>query len=218
MVDYERIQSYISSCRRDRQGETEALIRKLYDSARAREIPVIRPQTEETIRALLALKQPVRALEIGTAIGYSAIITLHAAGPQAQLTGIEFDKIRAKEAEKNLADFGFAQRAQVLNMDAEAALKTLPDNTYDYVFVDAAKGQYMNYLPDVMRVALPGALILSDNILQDFTIMESRYMVERRDRTIHARMRDYVYEITHRDDLATTILPVGDGLALSVKQ
>ena len=215
MVDFERIRTFIASFRADQTEQTEVLIDNLYQDARARDIPVIRPETKNLIQTLLAAKQPERALEIGTAIGYSAIITLHAM-QVGTLTGMELDEARAEEAEKHLAEFGFAERAQVLRGDAAELLKTLPDSTYDYIFVDAAKGQYMTYLPEVLRVARPGAMILSDNILQDFTVMDSRFMVEKRDRTIHARIREYLYALTHDPHLTTSILPVGDGVALTI--
>ena len=88
---------------------------------------------------------------------------------------------------------------------------------YDFIFMDAAKGQYIHYLPEVMRLLTPGGLLLSDNVLQDGDIINSRFAVERRNRTIHSRMREYLFELKHREELQTTILPVGDGVAVSVR-
>ena len=96
------------------------------------------------------------------------------------------------------------------------ALKKLK-GSYDFIFMDAAKGQYMNFLPDVLRLLRTGGLMVSDNVLQDGDILESRYAVTRRDRTIHARMREYLYELKHNPLLVTSVLPVGDGVAVSVK-
>ncbi len=96
-------------------------------------------------------------------------------------------------------------------------LKTL-DGPYDFIFMDAAKGQYINFLPEVMRLLAPGGTLVSDNVLQEGDILESRYAVTRRDRTIHKRMREYLYEITHHPSLTTTILSVGDGVAITVKE
>ena len=213
MVDYDRIQSFLSSLLPNEKDEALA---KLYRDAREREIPVIRPETGNLIQTLLKAKQPARALEIGTAIGYSAIITLRAMGERGRLTGMELDKARAEEARKNLEAFGYKDQSEVLIGDAAQLLKTLPENTYDYIFLDAAKGQYLVYLKEILRVARPGAVLLSDNILQNFTVMDSRFMVERRDRTIHARIREYLDYLMHTEGIATSVLPVGDGVAYSV--
>ena len=89
---------------------------------------------------------------------------------------------------------------------------------YDFVFMDAAKGQYIHYLPEVTRLLAEGGVLVSDNVLQDGDVIESRYAVERRNRTIHSRMREYLFELKHSDIYETSILPLGDGIALSVKR
>ena len=96
-------------------------------------------------------------------------------------------------------------------------LKSL-DGPYDLIFMDAAKGQYPHYLPEVLRLLAPGGVLMSDNVLQDGNLIESRFAVERRDRTIHSRMREYMYTLKHHENLETSILPLGDGVALSVKK
>ena len=89
---------------------------------------------------------------------------------------------------------------------------------YDFIFMDAAKGQYIAYLPEVLRILEPDGVLVSDNVLQDGNIIESRFAVERRDRTIHSRMREYLYTLKHHPDLETSIIPLGDGTAVSVKR
>ena len=101
--------------------------------------------------------------------------------------------------------------------DATEILKEL-DGTYDVIFMDAAKGQYINFLLDILRLLSPGGLLISDNVLQDGDIIESHYAVTRRNRTIHKRMREYLYELTHNENLTTAVLPVGDGVTVSVKK
>ena len=101
--------------------------------------------------------------------------------------------------------------------DAMEVLKSL-DGPYDLIFMDAAKGQYPHYLPEVLRLLAPGGVLMSDNVLQDGNLIESRFAVERRDRTIHSRMREYLYTLKHHENLETSILPLGDGVALSVKK
>ena len=92
------------------------------------------------------------------------------------------------------------------------------EGPYDLIFVDAAKGQYIHYLPEVMRLLGTDGVLVSDNVLQEGDIIESRFAVERRNRTIHSRMREYLYELKHHDQLQTSIIPLGDGVALSVKR
>ena len=92
------------------------------------------------------------------------------------------------------------------------------DGPYDFIFMDAAKGQYINFLPDILRLMPAGGLLISDNILQEGELVESRYAVTRRNRTIHTRMREYVYMLTHSEELVTSIVPIGDGITLSVKK
>ena len=109
------------------------------------------------------------------------------------------------------------QRITLLEGDATDILKEL-EGPYDFIFMDAAKGQYMAFFEDVMRLLAPGGILISDNVLQDGDVIESRFAVTRRNRTIHSRMREYLYTLTHHDELTTTILPIGDGMAVSVRR
>ena len=104
----------------------------------------------------------------------------------------------------------------MLEGDATEILKNLA-GPYDFIFMDAAKGQYINFLPDILKLMPVGGVLISDNVLQDGDVMESRFAVTRRDRTIHSRMREYLYELKHNEQLCTDILPVGDGVTVSVK-
>ncbi|MCI9137771.1 MAG: O-methyltransferase, partial [Lachnospiraceae bacterium] len=106
---------------------------------------------------------------------------------------------------------------ELLEGDASQIMKELTEG-YDFIFMDAAKGQYIHFLPEVMRLLNPGGVLVSDNVLQDGNIIESRFAVTRRDRTIHKRMRDYLYELTHMDVLTTSVLPVGDGVTVSIRE
>ena len=108
------------------------------------------------------------------------------------------------------------EQITLLEGDAMEIIRTL-DGPYDFIFVDAAKAQYIHYFPELLRLLEPGGYLISDNVLQDGDLIESRFAVERRNRTIHARMREYLYELTHHQELTTSILPVGDGVAVSVK-
>ena len=90
--------------------------------------------------------------------------------------------------------------------------------TFDFIFIDAAKAQYIYFLQEAVRLLRTGAVLVADNVLQEGDLIESRYTVTRRDRTIHARMREYMYEVKNREDLVTTVVPIGDGMTVSVKR
>jgi predicted O-methyltransferase YrrM len=126
------------------------------------------------------------------------------------------------EARKNLADERFPDRGKITLKEGEALeiLKEMAeaDEKYDFIFLDAAKGQYMNFLPELMKLIVPEGLLITDNVLQDGTVINSKYSITRRDRTIHMRMREYLYAITHMDELETLILPIGDGIAVSYRK
>ena len=149
--------------------------------------------------------------------GYSSILMSENMPENCKITTIEnYDK-RIPVAKNNFKRAGKEDVITLIEGDALEVLKTL-EGPYDFIFMDAAKGQYINYLPDVKRVLRKGGLLISDNILQEGEIVESRYAVTRRNRTIHTRIREYVYELTHSEDFVTSIVPIGDGITLSVKQ
>ena len=113
----------------------------------------------------------------------------------------------------------FALSGDMIKLCPGDAAEVLPTLTkeYDMIFMDAAKGQYLSFLPEVLRLLKCGGILLTDNVLQEGDVMESRYAVCRRDRTIHSRMRDYLYKLTHDEDYSTSIIPLADGAALSVR-
>ena len=179
-------------------------------------VPIIRTETKSLLKVLLTLAKPVRILEVGTAVGYSALV-MHTYAPEnCKITTIENYKKRIPIARANFVRAGKESDITLIEGDALEVMKELT-GSYDFIFMDAAKGQYVHYLPEAMRLLIPGGLLVSDNVLQDGDVINSRFAVERRNRTIHSRMREYLFELKHREDLETTILPVGDGVAVSVK-
>lgn len=181
------------------------------------EVPIIRKEMQSFLRFLLAMKKPMRILEVGTAIGFSALLMSEYAPEGCRITTIEKYEPRIPIARENLKKAGKEDRITLLEGDATEILKELTDS-YDLIFMDAAKGQYINFMPDILRLLAVDGLLISDNVLQDGDIIESRYAVVRRNRTIHGRMREYLYELTHHPQLETSILPVGDGITLSLKK
>lgn len=178
-------------------------------------VPIVRKDMQAYLKYEMLRAKPRKILEVGTAIGFSALLMSEYA-PDADITTIEnYDK-RIPIARENFVRFGKQDKIKLIEGDALKILPTL-DGTYDFIFMDAAKGQYINYLPDILRLLSSGGILVSDNVLQDGDIIESKYAVVRRDRTIHTRMRDYLYELKHNDSLTTVILPVGDGITVSVR-
>ncbi len=213
MIVNERVVAYINSldC-----GNSD-ICNIIEKEAIADEVPIIRKEMGNLLKVLLQLVQPERILEVGTAVGYSSILMSENMPQNCKITTIEnYDK-RIPVAKNNFKRAGKENVITLIEGDALEVLKTL-DGPYDFIFMDAAKGQYINYLPDIKRVLREGGLLISDNILQEGEIVESRYAVTRRNRTIHARIREYVYELTHSEDFVTSIVPIGDGITLSVKQ
>ena len=209
----DRTADFIRSLGRD----NTQFLTELEKKAHADDVPIIRNEVQDLLKFLLELKAPSKVLEIGTAVGFSAIL-MCTYGPEAmKIVTIEDYEKRIPEAVNNIRMAGFENRISLIQGDANDVLKDM-DDSFDMVFIDAAKAQYINYLPDVLRMTVPGGLIVSDNCLQDGDIIESKYAVTRRNRTIHKRMREYLYAIKNNDALVTTILPVGDGVALSVKR
>lgn len=186
-------------------------------SAREAQVPVIRRSMQGLLKFLLELAKPRSILEVGTAVGFSALLMSEYAPEDCRITTIEKYEKRIPVARENFRRAGQEKRITLLKGDATEILRAL-EGSFDFIFMDAAKGQYIHFLPDILRLLAPGGLLVSDNVLQDGDIMESRFAVTRRNRTIHARMREYLYELKHQPQLETVILPVGDGVTLSVKK
>ena len=216
MIVEPRLVEYLNSLER----ELPEHLAKLESYAIEHEVPIIRKEAQSFLLFLMELKQPKRILEVGTAIGFSASLLCEYMPEDCHLTTIEKVPMRIVEAEKNLAALKRSKDVTFLTGDAEQVLRELREqgNQYDFVFMDAAKAQYMSFLTQILPMLPKGALLITDNVLQEGSIVESKYSITRRDRTIHMRMREYLYELKHNDCLTTSIVAVGDGMALSVKR
>ena len=206
MTGDERTTAFINSLD---SGNTPFLD-EIEKEAKKTNVPIIRTEMQSFIKLLLAMKKPMSILEVGCAIGFSALLMSEYAPEGCKITTIEKYEKRIPFAR------GKETFITLLEGDAADFLKEL-EGPYDFIFMDAAKGQYIHFLPDILRLLPAGGILLSDNVLQDGDIIESRYAVTRRNRTIHTRMRDYLYELKHHPMLKTAILPLGDGVTVSVK-
>ena len=213
MIADRRITDYILSLESG-QGE---LCDRIEQDALAARVPIIRRETAALIKTLVAAKRPKAILEIGTAVGYSALLMARGMPENCHITTVEKYEKRIPVARENFRLAGEEERITLLEGDAGEILDRLRGETFDFVFMDAAKGQYLAWLPKIMELMPVGAMLVSDNVLQDGDIVQSRFAVDRRNRTIHSRMREYLYELKHNRALETSILPVGDGVAISVR-
>ncbi|MGN0342882.1 MAG: O-methyltransferase [Roseburia sp.] len=213
MIVDERLVTYINSLDRGNTEVLEQIEREAIDSY----VPIIRKEMQSFLKMILMAERPARILEVGTAVGFSAILMATYDPVPCEITTIENYEKRIPIARENFRRAGVEQQITLLEGDAAQVLKTL-EEPFDFIFMDAAKGQYINFLPDIFRLLKPGGMLISDNVLQDGDIIESHFIVTRRNRTIHKRMREYLYELTHREDLVTSILPVGDGITVSIRK
>lgn len=215
MITNERIAAYIESL----ETELPEALKKIEKEAVADYVPIIKKPTRSLLRFLLHLYQPKKILEVGTAVGFSAILMSEYMPEDCTITTIEKYEKRIEEAKKNLKETGREKVITLLEGDAADILAKLAaaGEKYDMIFMDAAKGQYPHFLPDIMTMLPKGGLLISDNVLQDGDIVESRYAVTRRNRTIHFRMREYLYQLTHMEGMDTIVLPIGDGVTLSTR-
>lgn len=212
MVVDERLVTYINSLDRGNTEVLDAIEREALDSY----VPIIRKEMQSFLKLLLAMQKPKRILEVGTAVGFSAILMAEYNPYPCEIVTIENYEKRIPIAKENFIRAGKETQIRLIEGDATEVLKDL-EEPFDMIFMDAAKGQYIHFMPDVLRLLKKDGVLVSDNVLQDGDIIESHYVVTRRNRTIHKRMREYLYELTHREDLVTAVLPIGDGITLSTK-
>lgn len=214
MIVEERIVSYINSL----EKENSPVLEEIEKEARKDGVPIIRKEMESFLRVMLLIKKPMRILELGTAVGYSAILMSEYINEKGQIITIEnYDK-RIPIAKENIKKAGRENVIKLLEGDAMEIMPTLESNQFDFVFMDAAKAQYIHFLPEVLRLMKKDGVLITDNVLQEGDLIQSKYVVRRRDRTIHKRMREYLEVVKNHPQLETSIVPIGDGITMSVKK
>ncbi len=214
MIVNDRIVSYIQSLEKD----NNSILSEIEREAIADNVPIIRKEVESFLRVLLLMKRPKKILELGTAIGYSAILMSECMIGNCKIDTIENYEKRIPIAKDNIKRANLEDCITLLEGDALDVMKTLESEEYDFIFMDAAKAQYINFLPEAIRLLKKDGVLVSDNVLQEGDLIESRYAITRRDRTIHSRMREFLYEVKNRHDLETTIVTIGDGMTVSIKK
>ena len=212
-INYGYITEYLRSLLKKREGligeiEVEAAKEESY-------VPIAEPETAQFIRVLLDIHKPSKILEIGTGCAYSAICM--ASHSDVKIKTIErYDKVYARAVE-NIKKAGLEDKIEPVLGDAADILAEMDGEEYDMIFLDAAKGQYINFLPHIMRNLKKGGLLVSDNVLYKGMVAE-RSLFVRRKVTIIKRLKMYLKEISENEAFDTSILPLGDGVALSYKK
>ena len=223
MSGFERTEIFIESLN---EGNTEFLD-NLEAEANRDNVPIIRKSMQRFLKLMLELKKPENILEVGTAVGFSAILMAQYSQSDCHITTIEKYEKRIPVAKDNFLKSGFNDKITLIEGDAKDILNELLENEngddkfagrYDMIFMDAAKGQYINFLPNAVKLLKKGGVLITDNVLQDDTVIQSKFTVVRRDRTIHKRMREYIRALMQSDELTTDILQLGDGISVSVKK
>ena len=216
MVEHERFESFLESIP---DGLPEYLTDFEIENIKEN-IPIIRKGSQRLIRFMLEMKKPLNILEVGTATGFSTIFMLEFLNKNAKITTIEKMEERAAKAEENFKKFDKSKRITLIKGDAADILSELAskDKTYDFIFMDAAKGQYINFLENIKKLLVSGGILMTDNMLQEGRLLDSRYTVVRRDRTIHSRMREYANALLTDKEFETMLLESGDGMAVSIKK
>lgn len=213
MIIDNRITEYLHSLEISRGELLDTIEKKAIEDG----VPIIRSETAALLRSLTAALRPENILEIGTAVGYSALQMCQVMPKNCHITTIEKYEKRIPEAKENFRKAGEESRITFLEGDADMWLKELKGKQFDLVFMDAAKGQYLNWLPLLLDLMPVGAVLISDNVLQDGDVVQSRFAVQRRNRTIHSRMREYLYELKHMEEFETAVIPIGDGVTISTR-
>lgn len=213
MIVDNRITEYLHSLETSRGELLDTIEKKAIEDG----VPIIRSETAALLRSLTAALRPENILEIGTAVGYSALQMCQVMPANCHITTIEKYEKRIPEAKENFRKAGEESRITFLEGDADMWLKELKGKQFDLVFMDAAKGQYLNWLPLLLDLMPVGAVLISDNVLHDGDVVQSRFAVQRRNRTIHSRMREYLYELKHMEEFETAVIPIGDGVTISTR-
>ena len=213
MIVNDRITDYLHSL----ESSQGVLLDTIEKAALDGRVPIIRRETASLLRTLVAALKPSQILEIGTAVGYSALLMCQTMPRACHITTIEKYEKRIPVARENFKKAGEESRITMLEGDADQLLGQLEEGRFDLVFMDAAKGQYLHWLPLLLKLMPPGGVLISDNVLQDGDIVESRFAVQRRNRTIHSRMREYLHTLKHMEEFETAVIPIGDGVTISTR-
>ena len=211
-ITYDYMEEYIRGLIGDHSSE----LKVLEEYAEANLIPIIQKEVARYLELMITIKKPKKILELGTAIGYSAILMNIASMGDSMITTIERDKVMIEKAHINIEAFGLSEKIKVIEGDCAEVLENL-QGEYDLIFIDAGKGHYNHFLPNCLRLLSDDGIIIADNVLFR-GMVASNHLLKRRKITIVKRMKSYLNEISSREDLITSVLPMGDGIAVTTRR
>jgi len=195
--------------------ENEGIIKKLEEYAEKNSVPIIHPEVAKFLETIIKISKTQSILEVGTAIGYSALIFSEAMGNMGRIVTIEKRKDMHEIACKNIEEAGLASKITLIQGDAVDILPQI-EGKFDMIFLDAAKGHYQKFLLSCVEKLEDNGIIVSDNVLYKGMVASNEYLI-RRKITIVKRMRKYLQYISNHPQLTTSIIPIGDGVALTYK-
>lgn len=212
----DRLNKYIDELQPKVNGELGELQAKSYEEG----VPIIPNDVVRFISVVLNIKKPKNILEIGCAVGFSSSFMSGFIEDGGSVTTIERYPVMIEKAKANIKNLKLEDKVKIIQGDANQVLKDLvkENKEYDVIFMDAGKGQYINILPDVYKLLKINGILIADDLLQDGTVAYEKHEIEKRQRTIHTRLNSFLYEITHNKGLDTTILTIGDGVAVCYKK
>ena len=207
---------YISRYIRIIQPKYDGVLGEIQEEALEEEIPIVPHETARFLSTLLTIKKPKEILEIGTAVAFSAGLMSRYLQEGGHVTTIDRYEYMLNIAKKNIKRMGLEEKINIIEDDAANVLPKL-SGPYDFIFLDAAKAQYIQFLPELLRLMPIGGILVADDVLQGGNIAKSRFSLPRRQRTIHKRMRNFLWDISHLDCLESSIIPIGDGIVMCTK-
>ncbi len=207
---------YINAYLRTVQPMYDGVLGEIQKESIKASVPIIPHETARLLSVLLSILRPKNILEIGTAVAFSAGLMSRYLQPGGKVTTIDRFEVMLKDARVNIKRMGLENTIEIIEGDAADVLPTLI-GPYDVIFLDAAKGQYGHFLPHCLRLLPVGGVLIVDDVLQGGGIAQSRFSVPRRQRTIHKRMRNFLWDISHHECLESAIIPIGDGMTICHK-
>ncbi|MEG0628909.1 MAG: O-methyltransferase [Enterococcus viikkiensis] len=201
---------------RTEQKQLTGKLGELEELAHENGVPVIPHETVVFLQFLLKQKQPKNVLEIGTAIGFSASLMAESIGKEAKITTIDRFPVMIEKAKANFEKLGLQDQVTLLEGDAADLLSTL-EGPYDFIFMDSAKSKYIAFLPECLRLLADNGVLMVDDIFQAGTVLKGIEEIPRKNRAIHRHLNEFLEEVTKSPELTSTLLPLGDGVALISK-